>query len=54
MKNIDNKIIVFIETLKQSEYPLVDLMQLREKMKNETLYCDILELAIAQLVNEKG
>ena len=53
MNNIDNKIIAFIAELKQSNHPLIDLMQLKDKLKNDTLYCDILELAIAALINQK-
>ena len=51
MKNMDHKIIDFIETLKQSNHPLITLMQLKDKLKNDTLYCDILELAVATLIN---
>jgi hypothetical protein len=53
MNNIDNKIIEFITELKQSNHPLIDLMQLKDKLKNDTLYCDILELAVAHLVTLK-
>jgi len=49
---MDDKIIEFIKELKQSQYPLNDLMTLKAQLKNDTLYCDILELALAQLINE--
>jgi len=49
---MDNKIIEFIQELKKG-YPLSQLDQLRDKLNNDDLYVNILELTINQLITTK-
>lgn len=49
---IDNKIKAFVSELKETEYPLTALAKVREQLKNETIYNDILELTIVLLLTE--
>jgi len=49
---MDNKIIEFIQELKKG-YPLSQLDQLRDKLNNDDLYINILELTINQLLTNK-
>jgi len=50
---MDSKIIQFVEQLKQNNAPLSDLIELRKKLNNDTLYIDILELALAYSIINK-
>lgn len=49
---MDSKIIDFINEL-SSEYPLSQLIKVRENLKNDELYIEILELSLAHLVTLK-
>ena len=49
---MDSKIIEFINEL-SSEYPLSQLIKVREQLKNDELYIEILELSLAHLVTLK-
>ena len=50
---MDTKIIEFVNQLKDNNAPLSDLFELRKKLNNDTLYIDILELALSYLITNK-
>ena len=50
---MDTKIIEFVNQLKQNNAPLSDLIELRKKLNNDTLYIDILELALSYSITNK-
>ena len=50
---MDSKIIQFVNQLKENNAPLSDLIELRKKLNNDTLYIDILELSLAYLITNK-
>ena len=49
---MDDKIIEFINELSK-DYPLSQLIKVREGLKNDELYIEILELSLAHLVTLK-
>jgi hypothetical protein len=49
---MDAKIIEFINQL-DKEHPLSELIQVREKLNNDSMYIDILELSLAYLITNK-
>jgi len=50
---MDSKIIQFVQQLKENNAPLSDLIELRKKLNNDTLYIDILELSLSYLITNK-
>lgn len=50
---MDSKIIQFVNKLKENNAPLSDLIELRKKLNNDSLYIDILELALSYTVTNK-
>jgi len=49
---MDNKILDFINELSKG-HPITQLDQLRDKLNNDDLYINILELTINQLLTNK-